>query len=214
MKINRSSALIVGVLFIVATVFYMIGQLIHGPITGSIDYFEKAHADQLIVISGVLFELIGVMAIPLIAIYIFPILKPFNYELSISYVVFRSLEAFLLLCVAIFTLSVIPISQEILNRGNAGVELFQPIGVSMLALRNWIFIFGVGIVFPITALMLNAILYTSQLVPRFISVWGCIAAFMLLAGTVLDMCDVFAGASASTVEAVLSLPIAVNEMVL
>ena len=73
---------------------------------------------------------------------------------------------------------------------------------------------AVGIVFPVTALILNAILYKSGLVPRFISGWGFIAASILFAGTVMDLFELFGGISELTFEAILTLPIAVNEMVL
>ena len=214
METNKPSGLIVGVLFLVATVFYMIGQLIHGPITASPGYFEAAFTNRMTVISGLLVELIGVLAIPLIAIYVFPVLKPFNYGFSIAYVVFRSIEALLLVGVSIFALSLIPISEEFLNSGRTGAQDFQTIGVLVQSLSYWTFIFAVGVVFPITALILNAVLYSARLVPPFISIWGFLAALLLISGTVLNMFDVFADSSASVLEAVLTLPIAVNEMVL
>ena len=86
--------MIVGVLFIVVTVFFMIGQSIHGPIIGSPDYLENAHPNRLAVICGVLVELVGVLAIPLIAVYLLPILRKHSRGLlSVGYVVFRSIEA-------------------------------------------------------------------------------------------------------------------------
>jgi len=93
MNTNRTSAVIVGVLFIVATVFFMIGPSIHGPIIGSPDYLENAHPNRLAVICGVLVELVGVLAIPLIAVYVFPILRKHSRGLSVGYVVFRSIKA-------------------------------------------------------------------------------------------------------------------------
>ena len=68
--------------------------------------------------------------------------------------------------------------------------------------------FAVGLVFPITALMLNTVLYKSRLVPRVISAWGFLAAALLLAGTVLDLFELFTDISESTLEATLTIPIA------
>ena len=61
---------------------------------------------------------------------------------------------------------------------------------------------------------LNFVLYRSRLVPRFISAWGFFGGALLLAGTLLDSFGLLAGVQATTLEAVLSLPIAVQEMVL
>ncbi|MGD9009863.1 MAG: DUF4386 family protein [Desulfobacteraceae bacterium] len=91
MSTRRASAVIVGVLFIVATVFFMIGQFVHGPIIGSSDYLTNAYPNRLAIIAGVLVEFIGVLSIPLIAAYLLPILRKHDQGLAVAYVVFRSL---------------------------------------------------------------------------------------------------------------------------
>ena len=67
-----------------------------------------------------------------------------------------------------------------------------------------------NIVFVIGALMLYAVLYQSQLVPRCISVWGLLAAVALLIGGLLS---VFTSIS-PTITLLIILPIAVQEMVM
>ena len=62
--------------------------------------------------------------------------------------------------------------------------------------------------------MLYSALYQSKLVPRWISVWGLIAAALLLAGTVLEMLEVFRNFPVAGRELIYAAPIAVNEMVL
>jgi hypothetical protein len=62
--------------------------------------------------------------------------------------------------------------------------------------------------------MLNSMLWTARLVPRFVSGWGLLAATLLLTGSVLDLFDVFAGMSQTGLEITLAGPIALQEMVL
>ena len=100
MNSTKTSAIIIGVLFIAATGFYMIGQSIHGPITAFPDRLERVYPDQQTVISGVVLELIGILAIPMIAVFLFPVLRKHNQVLSLGYVVFRSLEAILTIPIA------------------------------------------------------------------------------------------------------------------
>ena len=214
MKTAKTSAIAIGLLFIAATAFYMIGQSIHGPITASESYLEDAYPDQQIVITGVFFELAGILAIPLIAIFLFPVLSKHSRVLSLAYVVFRSLEALLLIAVSIYTLSLIHISRGFLGLTAAKENLYVEIGASVQDMSQWTFLLSVGVVFPITAIMLNTVLYQSRLVPRFISAWGLIAAILLLAGTVLDVFGLLPGLSPSTLEIVLATPIAANEIVL
>lgn len=214
MSTNKASAIIIGVLFIAATAFYMIGQSIHGPITASSDYLEHVYPDQQTVITGVLIELIGILAIPLIAVYFYPVLRKYSQVMSLGYLVFRSLEALLLLVVSIYTLSLIHISKGFLGLTGANGMSYLEIGASVQAVSYWTFLLSVGIVFPLTALILNTVLYQSRLVPRFISVWGILAAMLLLTGTIVDVFGLLSGLSQSTLEAMLTIPIATNEIVL
>ena len=62
--------------------------------------------------------------------------------------------------------------------------------------------------------MLYSVLYESNLVPRFISVWGFIAAAVLLTGSVLYHLGMFAEVSRLVLEPIIVLPIAVAEMML
>ncbi len=211
---NRKTAVIVGILFIVATVFYMIGQITYGSIIQSSDYLENAYPSRSTIIAGVLVELAGILAIPLIAVYLHPVLKQYDRGLSVGYIAFRSLEAALLMGVAVCSLSLIQISQGYLDSVSSGQVLFQELGTSIRAVSHWTFLFAVGLVFPITALMLNTVLYRARLVPSFISIWGLLAASLLFVGNMMNMLEFFAGASELILELILTIPIAINEMVL
>ena len=213
MNENRKSALIVGFLFIIATLFFVIGQSIHGPVTDSPDFLQNAYPNRFVIIGGILVELVAILSIPLIAVYILPILRNHVQGLSVAYVVFRSIEAMLLIGVSIYTLSMISVSESYLGAAGPGTDLLQEIGATSQAISASTFLLAVGLIFPITALMLNAVLYRSRLVPRIISAWGFIAATILLTGTVLHQFDLFAGVPESTLEAILTIPIAVQEMV-
>ena len=62
--------------------------------------------------------------------------------------------------------------------------------------------------------MFYSVLYSSRLVPRFISVWGLIAAALLLVGALLVMLEMDQALPSGTFELIFAMPIAVNEMVL
>jgi len=92
MTTHRKSAVIVGVLFIIATAFLFIGEAVYKPILSAPDYLEITYPNRTTVIVGVLLEFICVLAIPLIAIVAFPILKRHNEVLAIGYIVLESGE--------------------------------------------------------------------------------------------------------------------------
>ena len=69
------------------------------------------------------------------------------------------------------------------NEKTAGeASSFQTVGALLLALKDWAsvpenFPYGLG------ALFLNIVLYQSELVPRWISVWGIIGAVLIISTT-------------------------------
>jgi len=213
MDSDRQTAIIVGVLFITATVMLFIGGIVYNPILGSPDYLDNAYPNRTIVIIGILLEFIIVPAMLLIPVFLFPILKKHNEALALGYVGFRFLEVVLEAFDLIFKLSLINVSQDYLNRGGMDASYFQNIGSSIQSVSDWTFSIYV-VVFALGALILYSVLYKSKLIPRFISAWGFIAAAFMLTGTVLIMVGMFAGISELGLNLIFATPIAVQEMVM
>jgi len=92
--------------------------------------------------------------------------------------------------------------------GNATAPSYQSAGELLLAVRDWAFVVGPGLVFAISALMLNTIFYRSRLVPRWLSGLGLAGAVLALSYYVL----LFVGVELD--EIVMSALIALQEMVL
>ena len=210
---HRKTAIIVGILFIIATVMLFVGSTIYDPILSSADYLDSAYPNKINVIVGILLEFTKVPAILLIPVFLFPILRKHNEAFALGYVGFRFLEAVLLTIVDINKLSLVSVSQDYLNSGGIDASYFQYMGSSIQAVNDWTFSIYI-VVFTLGGLIFYSALYSAKLIPRFISAWGFIAAAILLTGIVLVMADMFAGFSELGVEIVLVTPIAVQEMVM
>ena len=213
MNPSRKTAIIVGVLFIIATVMLFVGGAFYEPILSSPDYLDIAYPNRTIVIIGILLEFAKIPAIALIPVFLFPILRKHNEALALGYVVFRLFEAVILVGIEINKLSLISVSRDYLNKGGTDASVLQNIGSWIQSVNEWAFLMYL-LVFTLGALMFYSVLYQSKLIPRFISGWGFIAAALLLIGSVLIMVDMFAGISETGLELIFALPIAVNEMVL
>ncbi|WP_416840443.1 DUF4386 domain-containing protein [Haloferax sp. DFSO52] len=213
MNESRNTATIVGVLFIIATVFLFIGEFFYAPILESPAYLTITYPNRTLVVFGILLEFACVLAIPLIAMFLYPVLRKHSEVLALGYVGFRLFEAVLFVSIEINKLSLIAVSQAHLERGGADASYFQVISNTTQALNEWTFSMYL-LVFTIGALMLYSVLYKSRLVPRLISVWGLLAAMLLFTGTVLIMLDVLPDISGVVLELIFALPIALNEMVL
>ena len=211
MNSNRKNAIIVGVLFITATVANILSDVFLGPILDAPDYLIKVSANENQVIIGALFKLIMAVACAGIAIWLYPILKKHNEALALGYVGARIIEGVLYIVAVIGLLSLLTLSQEFVKAGAPDASHFQALGTLLLAASDWAFMLGIT-VFGLGALMLYYLLYQSKLIPRWLSVWGLIGAPLMLAGGLLGMFGSLT--ETSVLGTFIFLPIAVNEMVL
>jgi len=187
MNTSRKTAIIVGVLFIMALVLFLIGKAFYEPILSSPDYLDNTYPNRVIVIIGILLEFISALAVVLIPVLLFPILKKHNEVLALGYVSFRLFEAVLLSVAQILKLSLVNLSQNYLNKGGVDASYFKNIGNSIQSVIYWVdhdgliylFVFGIG------ALILYSALYKSKLIPRWLSIWGLISAVAILIASVM-----------------------------
>jgi hypothetical protein len=209
-KVNthRKTAAIVGVLFVLALVPFLIGQALYEPILSSPDYLDETYPNRVIVIIGILLEFVSALAVVLIPVLLFPILKKHNEVLALGYVSFRLFEAVLLSLAQVYKLSLVGLSQGYLNSGGVDASYFQTIGNSIQSVLYWVDHAGLIylVVFVIGTLILNTALYQSKLIPRWLSIWGLISAVAILAASVMATFDIFLALAM-----VLVMPIAFQE---
>jgi len=209
MDSNRKTAIIVGVLFIVATVGSSLYYVILDPILTAPDYLIKISENANHVIIGILLYLIDNAAVVAIPILLFPILKKYNEALALGYVGSRIIESVTVIVGHISLLSLMTLSQEYVKVAATDASCFQALGALLLSVIDWSHLVSVEIVFAVTPLILNYLLYKSKLIPRFISVWGLIGAIFLLMGGFLGMF----GLGTNSEISIFSLLIFVQEMV-
>lgn len=210
---ERKTAGAVGWLFIAATGFFMIGQMLHGPFLGAEEALELAHPNRTRVVAGILIELLGVLAIPLIALVFYPVLRSVSEAAALSYVGLRIMEAAALVVVDANLWAMVSLSE----RFHAGAASADTLAVQMGTLQvvnEPAFLISVAIAFPLGSCLLNTVLWRGRVVPRFIAGWGVFGAVLLLCGSLLDTLALLPTMSPVWFEVVLTVPIAVQEMVL
>jgi len=211
MSSNRKTAIIVGVLFIVATAApimtapflgFLGGGLLGEPIP---DYLVSVSANENQVYIGMFIELIWALAVIGIPVMLFPILKKHNEALALGFFSLRFIEGLSTIVGSIILLTLLALSQEFVKAGVPDASYHQTSGTLLLAAREWAFMIGSGLVWSLSALILNGMLYQSRLIPRWLSVWGLVGATLSFATYLLQ----FFGIDLD----ILFLPIAVQEMV-
>jgi hypothetical protein len=211
MNSNRKTAIIVGVLFITATVAGILSVVFSGSILDAPDYLIKVSANESRVIIGALFVLIMAFACTGIAIWLYPVIRKHNEALALGSVGFRLIEGVFHLVGVIGLLSLVTLSQEYVKAGAPDASYFQSLGTLLLAARDWAGVLG-SFAFILGALMYYYIFYQSKLIPRWLSVWGLIGVPLWIAAELLIMFGLIESFSTNAI--LLDIPIGLNEMVL
>jgi hypothetical protein len=211
MNTYRKAAIIVGVLFIIATVAALLSTPFLGPINAS-NYLVSISANGNQVTIGALLAFIAAAASASIAISLYPILRKYREGLALGAVGFRLIEAVFYIVAVIGLLLLLTLSQEYVKAGAPDSSYFQTFGVLLLAGYHWAGNVGSLLAFCLGALIYYYIFFQTRLVPRWLSVWGLVGAALCMVAGLLVMFRAIG--PMSTVQVVLALPIAVQEMVL
>ena len=206
MDSHRKTAIIVGVLFVTATVAYSFGVIFLDPILGSSDYLTKASENENKVILGAFLVLIDAVAVAGIGIMIYPILKKHNEALALGYAGARIAEGVLFIVNVIFILTLLTLSQAFVKAGALDASYYQTLGTVLLAAGDWAFLLGFGLAFTLSALILNSLLYQTKLIPRWLSGWGFVGVVLIFVYYLLQFF------TTNQVD-ILFIPIALQEMV-
>lgn len=212
MNTSRKTAILVGVLYIIGTVTGVLSAVFTKSVLDAPDYLVKISANENQIITGALLVLAMGLALALVPVVVFPILKKHNEVLALGYIVFRGgLETVTYIAQVIGFLLLVSLSQVAVQSAPSDVSSYQVLGALLLKAQE-VSATTTEIVFPLGALMFYTVLYQSRLIPRWISGWGLIAVVPYLAAGLLHM---FAVINAmSTIQNVLVLPMAVQEMVM
>jgi hypothetical protein len=203
----KTNAILVGVLFITATVAASIGyEVILRPILEAPDPLVSIAENETQVLIGLLLAVINSAAIVGIAVAVYPVLRTHNEALAIGYLAARIVECGTFIVGLITLLALLTASQVFVQAEALDSPAVQVASTILLAAYDGSFWLAVTLILGTTALILNDVLYRSRLVPRFISIWGLIAGALVFTQGVLDLFG--------PDPAIMSLPIAVQEMVL
>jgi hypothetical protein len=211
MNTDRKTAILAGVLFIIGTAAGVLSVILTSPILGGPGYLARVAANPTPMILGAFCVLAMGLALAMVPLALFPILKRYHEPLAIGYVVFRGgLETMTVLGVVGSWLLLVTLGQQYAAGSPAGPE-FQTLSV-LISKAAEISANATAVVFPIGAMMLYAVLYQSRLIPRWLSVWGMIAVVLHLALT--GMAGLANLSEPSLIQVVANAPILVQEMVM
>jgi hypothetical protein len=208
MNATRKTAVITGVVFIIATATPLLAAALTPVLTGT-DYLTRfaAHTNQ--VAAGALLYLIGYFACPAIAVAMYPVMKKWNAGLALGSVVFRAIEAVFYMVGLVCLLSLLTLGQQLISALAADRASLQAIGDSLVSIHDHAGLLGV-FAFCLGAFMYYLLFFQSRLIPRWLSGFGIVAIILMMAACMLSL---FSG-NRITSYIPLAFPIFLQEMVL
>ncbi len=205
MDSDRKTGIVVGALFIVATVGSILGSVALGSALDGPDYLADMAAQESRVILAVMIFLIAASSAFATAFLLFPILRRHAEGLAAGYVGLRAFENVFYVAGVVGILIMLTVSQS------EAVATDTLLGLTLLALHDWSVLIGTLIFFGLGSAVLNYVLYRSRLVPRWMSLWGIVGAVLVFVYGLLGIFGVDTGLGSPYM--LLAMPIALQEMV-
>jgi len=184
MKTDNKIAKAVGALFIITMILGMIDAYTVAPILHT--HLSNYYANESRFFIGaflILFMSLGVVGI---AILLYPILEKYNKIIAITYVCSRVMECLLLMIGVFVYFLLLTLSQEFIEAGSPDASYFQSIANLAVEARYCAYQVAM-IILSIASLMLCYLLYSTQLIPRFISIIGFFGYALILLSAPLDI---------------------------
>ena len=134
MSKDRRTAVVAGVLFIVATAASLLGRVVLlDPILKGADILAKVAANQSQVTAGAFFGLVAFFASASIAMALYPVLRRYSEGLALGSVGLRIIEGVLYSIGAIAVLSMVTLARDLVVAGAPASPGLQDSGALLMA---------------------------------------------------------------------------------
>jgi hypothetical protein len=209
---HSAAATAAGILYITGTVAGILSKaIVYFPVHDADDPLAYAARHSDAVATGALLVLVMGLSLAFVPVVLFPVLRSVDEVLATGYLIIRgAVETACYVILAIAWLLLVPLS-ETMSTGpgtasregvRAGTLVIDSDGASTI----------LTLVFCLGAALFYVLLYRSEIVPRWISVWGLVGIPLYAAASLLAMYGAID--ANSSVQNLLQVPLGVQEMVL
>jgi hypothetical protein len=192
MTAPRKLTIAAGLLYFVTHVASVAALILYSPVLHDAAYVSGSGHDGQILAAGLL-EVVVALAVVGTAVTLYPAVQRRSPAGAIGYATLRTLEAATILAGVVTVLGVVTLHQQH-AAGSAALVAAQ----SLVAVHNWTFLIGQGLVVAVDTVVLAVVLYRFRLVPRFIPVLGLIGGPLVLASNLGVMFGAYDQESAFT----------------
>lgn len=183
MNTYRTTALIVGVIYLAGFVVGIAGTGISQSILGAPDRLSALAANSTILAIAAILWMMAVVGDAAHGVLMFPVLKQHSERLAIGYLGFRIIDAVFIAVSVLFLLIQLPLGSEYLKAGGSSTLYLQTL--STLSIQANLYAYYIGMMtLGISGLLLNYVFLKSKMVPRIVAIWGLVGYAIILVGMV------------------------------
>jgi hypothetical protein len=180
----RKTAITIGVIYLLGMVVGVAGNILIQSILGASDPLASVGANSMLVAIGAVLWLLAAAGDAAHGILMFPVLKRFSERIAFGYFGARIMDAIFVGVMALLILFQIPLANEYLKGGAS--ETLQALSAVFTQAQLYAYHFGMLTV-GVAGLMLCYLFFKTQLLPRFLGVWGLVGYAVILGGSVLEV---------------------------
>jgi hypothetical protein len=203
---TRKAALYAGLFYIGTFVFSIPALGLYDGVVNDPNFVLGAGHGGGVLWGGLIEVLTGLTGIGT-AVAVYPVIKRYGPSRAQGFVASRTLEAAVIVVGVLSVLTVYTMRQDFTGADAASVTTTAN---ALVALKNWSFLLGPGVMPAINALCFATILYTTRLVPRIIPTIGLVGAPLLLISSLVTLFGGWEQVSSSAM--LFALPIAAWEL--
>lgn len=205
----RKAALIAGIAYLATFVFSIPVKFgLWKDVLDQHDFVLGAGSDAGVPM-GALFEVLTALGGVVSAVALYAVAKRHSMRAALGFVTTRVLEAAMIFVGVLGIMAVYTLRNDVAQSAGANPDALVTTGRALVAVHDWTFLLGPGVMPALNALLIGSVMYRARLLPRWIPMLGLIGAPLLLTSATATLFGAWDQISAPS--ALCTLPIAVWE---
>jgi hypothetical protein len=206
----RKTALIAGIAYIATFVFSIpVKFAFWADVLEMPDWVLGAGSDAGVPL-GAVFEVLTALAGVATAVALYSVARRHSERAALGFVTTRVLEAAMIFVGVLAIMAIFTLRHDVAGAPGADPNALIATGQALVAVHDWAFLVGPGLMAVLNALLIGSVMYRSRLLPRWIPTLGLVGAPLLLLSNTATLFGVWGQTSGPAL--LLVLPIAIWEM--
>ncbi len=186
MNLDKNIVKGIGALFLIAMVSAIVGNLTIVSIAKQNNYLELIYANKLFIGSAGVLLLANSLAVAMIGVLSFPLIRYKSEILAKSYLTFRIMESIILIIGIVSLLVLIPLSNLLVESGGSNQSLYLLLSGLLLKTNWYAYLIGM-IVLGLGGASFCVFLLKYKVVPKALSILGVVGYVVLCVTSIISV---------------------------